>query len=76
MNKTRRKVLTRIKDSLSDACENIEILYDEEYEYLENMPENLQNSERHEQAENAVSSLDEAMTSINNAIDCIEEAIG
>lgn len=76
MNKTRRKALTEIKGLLSDACQNIEILYEEEYEYLENMPENLQNSERHEQTENAVSSLDEAMTSINNAIDCIEEAIG
>lgn len=76
MNKTRRKKLTKIKDLLSDECENIEILYEEEYEYLENMPENLQSSERYEQAENAVNSLEEAMTLINNAMDCLEEAIG
>ena len=45
-------------------------------EYRDNIPENMQGSERYEQAESACDSLSEAVDSISAAIDSINEAMG
>ena len=42
MNKIRRKSLTEIKDKIEDLKTELELLLDEEQEYLDNIPENMQ----------------------------------
>lgn len=53
MNKVRRKELQELYDIISEAKDRLEMLHDEEEEYKDNMPENLQSSERYERAEAA-----------------------
>ena len=45
MNNTRRKALNKIAEELREINERLEALRDEEQEYQENMPENLQESD-------------------------------
>ena len=54
MNNARRKEISKIRDDLASLYSDIETLMDEEQEYLDNMPENLQGSEKYETAEDAV----------------------
>lgn len=75
MNKIRRKALQEIYDKLSDLREELETIKDEEDESLENMPENLQGSERYEQSETASGNIDEAMEYLSSACDSIESAM-
>lgn len=67
MNKARRKTLDEIRDQIQDLRDQLEEVMNEEEEYRDNMPENLQNSERYEIAENACSNLDDALSSIESA---------
>lgn len=75
MNKIRRKALQEIYDKLSDLREELETIKDEEDESQENMPENLQGSERYEQSETASGNIDEAMEYLSSACDSIESAM-
>ena len=75
MNKIRRKALQEIYDKLSDLREELETIKDEEDESRENMPENLQGSERYEQSETASCNIDEAMEYLSSACDSIESAM-
>jgi hypothetical protein len=75
MNKIRRKALQEIYDKLSDLREELETIKDEEDESRENMPENLQGSERYEQSETASGNIDEAMEYLSSACDSIESAM-
>ena len=87
MNKIRRKNLAEIierlealKSEIEDIASDLEALKDEEEEYLDNIPENLQGSERYERAESAVDALDGAMSDLEDIdieaiIDQINEAI-
>lgn len=75
MNKIRRKALQEIYDKLSDLREELETIKDEEDESRENMPENLQGSERYKQSETASGNIDEAMEYLSSACDSIESAM-
>lgn len=84
MNKTRRQAIDKIKqriaeeiptDIISSILEDIEAIKDEEQESLDNMPENLQGSERYEVSEAAVDSLDEAYSTLEELNDNIQEAL-
>ena len=61
MNKIRRNALQEIYDKLTALSEELEMIKDEEDESRENMPENLQGSERYEQSETASGNMDEAI---------------
>ena len=74
MNKQRRKELNDIIERLDGIIADIEALRDEEQDYFDNMPENLQGSEKGEMAENAISEMDNAISSIEDAIGSIETA--
>ena len=81
MNKNRRKALMEwVKkaedwaaqgESLRDELENI---CSEEQDYFDNMPENLQGSQRGMDAEDAIEAMNEAIESMNNAIEAAEDA--
>ena len=74
MNRIRRKQLSDLIDKLYVIQADLEALKDEEEEYRDNMPENLQNSERYEKADTAVDNLDSALYSLEEMIGYIEEA--
>ncbi len=57
MNNPRRKALNKIKDQIEDLKMAIEEVLEEEQEAFDNIPENLEGSERYEKAEDAISYL-------------------
>ena len=76
MNKARRKELMNLRARIEELQSEISYiqetlcgLRDEEQEYVDNMPENLQGSERMEKAEEAVSNLEEAYTTLESMYD-------
>ncbi len=81
MNKNRRKELMEwVKkaedwaaqgEELKDVLENI---CSEEDDYFNNIPENLQSSQRAMDAEEAIDAMNEAIESMGNAIEAAEEA--
>ena len=88
MNINRRKqiknIISKIEDisnDLAELIEEIESVKNDEEEYLENMPENLQASERGEKAENACSALESAYDNfeeidglLSETVESLEEA--
>ncbi|WP_367569332.1 hypothetical protein [Lacrimispora sp.] len=75
MNNPRRKELERIANAITELKEQLEILQEEEDEYRDNMPENLQGSERYEKAEAACENLYGAVSSLEEAVDFINESM-
>lgn len=74
MNNLRRKTLQNLYDIIANAKDNLDEVRDEEECYKDNIPENLQGSERYERAEEAVDALESAICSLEEALDSIEEA--
>lgn len=74
MNRIRRKALNDIKDQIEMLRCTLEQLAEEEEEYRDNMPENLQGSERYEKADEACDSLSSALDSLDEAVEHIDEA--
>lgn len=74
MNKARRKALDEVISKIEEAKELLENLQAEEEEYRDNMPENLQGSERHEAADAAVDNMSSAVDALDEAISSIESA--
>lgn len=88
MNAERRKALDVLianleafKGEVEDMKSSLEDPMGEEQEYYDNMPEGIQNGEKGEKAQAAVSameaadsSLDEAVTALEAAIDSLGEA--
>lgn len=84
MNKLRRKEIDAVIDKLEnvktmenteeiisvleDIVGDIQNIYDDEYDYMENIPENLQGSERYEKAEEACDNLESAI----DTLECID----
>lgn len=76
MNERKRK---RLKDAirfLNSALSIVESVKDDEQDDLDNIPENLQGSARYEAMETAIDKLSDAESSIDEAINSIEEAGG
>lgn len=74
MNKDRRASIQAVIDQLEEARQELETLRDEEQEYFDNMPENLQGGEKGEMAQTAIDNLDEAISNIEAAIDSANSA--
>lgn len=74
MNNSRRKELEKAVNLLEEAQSIIEDCRDEEQDYLDNMPENLQYSEKHDVAEEAFNNLDSACDALSDVIDSVNEA--
>lgn len=74
MNKIRRKELDVVLAKLHEAKDELESIINDEEEYRDNMPENLQGSERYELANNACSEMQNALDSLDEAVSSIESA--
>lgn len=76
MNRMRRKQLDAILAKLEELKEEVAVLQEEEEEYRDNMPENLQGSEKYEKADAACDALSSTVDAIEEAVGYIEEAVG
>lgn len=86
MNNQRRKELDKLiaeiealGETASNIRERLEAIRDDEQEYIDNMPESLQSSERYFNAENAVSQMEEAIgyleeLDVDNIVTLLNEA--
>ena len=75
MNKLRRKSLQVLSEKLDELKSELEDIQQQEEEYRDNIPENLQGSGRYDKADSACSDLFDAVSSIEEALDSIESAI-
>lgn len=76
MNNKKRILLKTAVGFLEKAEEIVERVSDDEQDCLDNMPENLQSSEKYERMEDVIDNLDVVMGHIDNAKDYINEASG
>lgn len=75
MNNERRDRLRGAVRKLSDVQSIVETVCDKEEDCLDNYPENLQGTERFERAEEAVDSLNDALEKLEEAKEHIQNAI-
>lgn len=75
MNNKRRDLLKTALALLARASEIVSFALDEEQDCLDNMPENLQGSERYETMEAAIDYLEDVESFIEEAKSGIENAI-
>ena len=72
MNNKRRKEISKISSILEDAKSRLSTVIDEEQEDFDNMPESLQGSERGCESEEALDSMNDALDSIESAIEYLD----
>jgi flagellar biosynthesis chaperone FliJ len=75
MNKNRRQQLRKWLEDIEAIKNELENICSDEEEYFENMPENLQNSIRGTDSEEAIERMNEAVDSLDEAISAVEEII-
>lgn len=75
MNKQRRKKLSKIYDTLSNCSYDLEEVFAEENEAIDNLPESLQDSEQAEGMRNAAENIEDAMYTLQDVIDSVREAM-
>ena len=72
MNKARRKEIQKV---ILDIETLVQSILGEEQDAFDNMPENLQGSEKYEKADEACDNLSEAVDNLEEVISSIEAAI-
>lgn len=81
MNKARRKELLKVirelnmvkdKDDLYSIINELDSIKDDEQDYYDNIPENLQYSQRAEDSEQAIDNMEEALDLLNEIYDVDE----
>lgn len=82
MNKQRRKqiseVVSRVESvqaELESLLDDIQGIMDEEKEYRDNIPENMQGGDRYEMADHACCELEAAHETLDNAKYSLEEVV-
>lgn len=73
MNNDRRKAIAALKERVEgiitlrdELVSEAEAIRDEEQEYLDNMPESLQSSEKGDNAQSAIDALEEAISELQD----------
>lgn len=74
MNNERRQRINGIRNRLDKLMAEIDEIGYEEAEYRDNMPENTQSTERYSYADEVCEMLSSAYSSIEEAMDTLEEA--
>ena len=73
MNKTQRRLIANICDVLQGAIDDLRNIAEQEEEKLDNMPENLWNSERYELMEDQKDSIEQIADDLENTLDELQE---
>jgi type II secretory pathway pseudopilin PulG len=76
MNKQRRKDLERAEELLREAQAIIQQARDEEQEYRDNLPDNMQDGERADAIDGNISCLEDADQAIDEICDTLAGATG
>lgn len=74
MNNQKREKLKLARGFLSKASDIVSSVLDDEQDCLDNMPDNLQYSDKYEKMEAAISKLEDGLNNIEAAEECLEEA--
>ena len=74
MNADRRKKIKEASEGLDAARAVLEEARDEEQDYIDDMPENLQGGDRANRAEEVVDILDTAISELETTVEQLEEA--
>ena len=74
MNKQRRKEIEALVERADSLLTDIETIRDEEQNYADEMPENLQGSEKFERAEEVVYLIDEAVEACGTITEALNGA--
>jgi len=75
MNKDRRKRLTKIRESIRYTIIELEGIKDEEYDAFENLPYSIQDGERGANMQEAMESLENAISELYSVDFEIEHAM-
>lgn len=74
LNQARRGEIAKVIDRLEDIKQDVSYILGDEQDCLDNMPENLEGSERFASMEQAVDNLEDAVSGIEDAIDSLNKA--
>ncbi len=74
MNAERRKQLTDVLSRIEAAKADLESIREAEQDAFDAMPESFQNGERGEKAQAAISAIEDAENSLDDALNSIETA--
>lgn len=74
MNKARRAVIDKIVNCLGSLETDCQLIAEEERQALENLPEQLQDSDRGQAMDQAADQLEEAADLVAQAIELLNEA--
>lgn len=75
MNNTRRKQLKTWTNKANQLKDELDSILLDEQDYYDNIPENLQGSQRASDSEEAMAKIEEAMDIIDEAIEVIDEIV-
>ena len=75
MNQERRARLKHTLDALEAALDELECLQEEEEEALDNIPENLRESERASQMDYDIEEISNAVADMRLALESLEELL-
>lgn len=73
MNMTRRNEIKSIAEELGALKERIEAVAQDEQDAYDNLPEGIQDSERGQNMEQAISDLEDAASNIEEAVDSLQD---
>ena len=73
MNNTRRRQIEKVAERIEALQGELEELQSEESEYIDNMPESLQETERFYNAETSLEIITEAMDTLLEATEKLQE---
>ena len=73
MNKQTRKEIEKLVESLDEIKCSVENIQADEEEKYDNLPESIQDSDRGDEFQNAIDTLEGAAQSIEEAIDYLNE---
>ena len=73
MNKQRRQKIRDIRKDIENCKENLQKILDEEQDYFDNMPENLQGSIRGSDSEDAIDTMESCIEDLENIIKKLTE---
>lgn len=76
MNNRRRSYIDKSTNYLELALDMLRDIFSEEQDSYNNLPENLQDSERDNTMKDCIQSLEDAIDSIEEAIDYLKKARG
>ena len=75
MNKNRRIRINHIKELTERLVNDLNIILEEEQDYFDNMPENLQGSSRGMESEDAIDSLSDIIDKLSEVSDLLDEVV-